>query len=293
MEIYNGDYIVYCHTNKINGKKYVGITRQNPPEKRWQKGRGYKHCTYFYNAIQNYGWENFDHEILASNLTKEEACSFEILLIEKLNLRNREYGYNINVGGDTGAGHTMSEDSKRKLSEERKGKPKSEETKQKISNTLKGRVFSEDHKNKISEALKGENAPWYGKNHSIGSKQKMSEARKGKTQTEQHKSNRLSSLHKYHMNEINPIEKYSINGELITIYRNPLIASIDIVDEKQLQITDKSARSNIRTSLNNDGKTAYGYVWRWSKQKLFDENNILYCMVNERTMNNQSKGDWL
>ena len=33
-------FTVYCHINKINGKKYVGITKQNP-EIRWHSGNGY------------------------------------------------------------------------------------------------------------------------------------------------------------------------------------------------------------------------------------------------------------
>lgn len=46
-----------------------------------------------------YGWDNFDHEIIASNLTLDEANNFEILLIDKLNTRNPDYGYNIASGG--------------------------------------------------------------------------------------------------------------------------------------------------------------------------------------------------
>ena len=66
------------HTNTINNKKYIGITGQNPPERRWRNGgSGYSHSGYFRNAINKYGWENFTHEILISELTFEEACELE------------------------------------------------------------------------------------------------------------------------------------------------------------------------------------------------------------------------
>lgn len=37
MEGLKGDYVVYKHTAP-NGKCYIGVTRQNPPEKRWKNG---------------------------------------------------------------------------------------------------------------------------------------------------------------------------------------------------------------------------------------------------------------
>ena len=93
MEIYNDAHCVYIHINKINNKKYVGQTKQIP-KKRWANGEGYKGCSYFYNAICKYGWNNFDHEIIASHLTSDEADNFEKLLINKLDLTNPNNGYN-------------------------------------------------------------------------------------------------------------------------------------------------------------------------------------------------------
>lgn len=91
---------VYCHTNKINGKRYIGIT-QNKPNRRWQNGYGYKNRnSYFYNAIKKYGWENFEHIILEENLTRKEASEKEKYYIRLYNTNNENYGYNITSGGD-------------------------------------------------------------------------------------------------------------------------------------------------------------------------------------------------
>jgi predicted GIY-YIG superfamily endonuclease len=66
-------YTVYQHKNKINGKVYIGITSQKL-EQRWgSQGCNYKSSPHFYSAIQKYGWDNFEHNILF-DLTKEQAC---------------------------------------------------------------------------------------------------------------------------------------------------------------------------------------------------------------------------
>ena len=67
-------YTVYQHTNKINNKVYIGITSRNPEERWGIDGNKYKSSPHFYSAIKKYGWENFDHDILADNLTREQAC---------------------------------------------------------------------------------------------------------------------------------------------------------------------------------------------------------------------------
>ena len=91
-------YTVYIHLFP-NGKNYVGITSQYP-EDRWRKGRGYIGQSLVYNAIKKYGWENIEHFIFASNLTGPEALNMEKILIQKLKSNNRQYGYNITIGGE-------------------------------------------------------------------------------------------------------------------------------------------------------------------------------------------------
>lgn len=118
MEIYNGNYCVYCHTNKINGKKYIGQTRITPSIRWGSNGCKYKGCRHFWYAIQKYGWDNFDHEIIASGLTLEEANNFESLLIDKLRTRETKYGYNISAGGGN---KEISEETLQIWREQRKG----------------------------------------------------------------------------------------------------------------------------------------------------------------------------
>lgn len=134
MEIYNGKFCVYVHTNKINGKKYVGQTvNGNNPNKRWQNGLGYKTQKYFWRAIEKYGWDGFEHEIIASNLTKEEADNFEKLLIFKLDTMNPDKGYNLTEGGQGSAGYHPSEETRKKMSEASKGRKNTDEQKRKNS----------------------------------------------------------------------------------------------------------------------------------------------------------------
>lgn len=155
-------HTVYQHKNKINGKVYIGITSQKP-EQRWgSQGCNYKSSPHFYSAIQKYGWDNFEHNILFTDLTKEQACLKEQALIKEYNSINREFGYNSTSGGDI---FTMNEETKQKISQAMIGNqnglghPCSEEKKEKIGNAQKGRKFTEEHKQKLSEAAKNRHVP--------------------------------------------------------------------------------------------------------------------------------------
>jgi hypothetical protein len=78
---------------------YVGITSRKVTI-RWNNGKGYIRNQHFTNAINKYSWNNFEHEIIAENLTEQEAKNFEILLIKNLSLTDENIGYNITLGGD-------------------------------------------------------------------------------------------------------------------------------------------------------------------------------------------------
>ena len=150
-------YTVYQHKNKINGKIYIGITSQKPEDRWGSQGCNYKSSPHFYSAIQKYGWNNFEHNILFTGLTKEQACLKEQELIKEYDLMNREFGYNSTSGGDI---FVMNEETKQKISQAMMGNknglghPCSEEKKKKISEAQKGRKFTKEHKQKLSEAAK-------------------------------------------------------------------------------------------------------------------------------------------
>lgn len=151
-------WCVYVHTNKINGKKYVGQTCQIP-EKRWKNGLGYQRNPYFYNAIQKYGWDNFEHEVIASNLTLDEANNMEEFYINKFDTMNNINGYNMQSGGQN--------------------KMHIEETKEKIRNAHLGKHVSEETKAKLCEKNSGENNPHYGRHRSEETKRKIGDAQIG------------------------------------------------------------------------------------------------------------------
>ena len=115
-------WCVYIHTNKINNKAYIGITSKKP-EYRWKKdGSGYANNPAMKNAIEMYGWNNFEHIVFMDNLLEKDAKHIEMLLIAifKTNCSryyNPTYGYNLTDGGDGVHGFCPSEEQRKKIKE--------------------------------------------------------------------------------------------------------------------------------------------------------------------------------
>ena len=89
---------IYKITNLINGKVYIGQTKQSL-KTRWANGKGYKNCTAFNYAIEKYGWNNFDHIVLEEELSKDEADIKEQYYIHLYHSTDKDFGYNITDGG--------------------------------------------------------------------------------------------------------------------------------------------------------------------------------------------------
>ena len=147
----NKKFLVYVHINKVNGKRYYGITSMKPKE-RWRRGDGYVKNDHFTNSINKYGWNGFDHIIIARDLTEDEAKWLEVQMIAAHNTNNPEFGYNITKGGEGTCGYHHTEKTKKKISKAkmgsvspRKGVVLLEETKEKISENRKGKLTGKDH----------------------------------------------------------------------------------------------------------------------------------------------------
>ena len=150
---------IYKITNKINNKVYVGqaVNLQRRILIHLYDYKYNKKNSYFYNSITKYGIENFDVEILIEGkFSKLELNEMEIRFIELFNSTNKLFGYNMTKGGNGGCiSRKQSDETKRKISESKKGKKHSGETKQKISKTKLGSKTSQETKEKMSNSAKG------------------------------------------------------------------------------------------------------------------------------------------
>lgn len=133
------EYCVYVH-QLFDGRMYFGATCQKP-SRRWRKGEGYS-GTNFHQAIQEYGWDSFNHVVLEEHLTEKEAHYIERFLIKKYKTQHIENGFNVCGGGKGWTNPT--DDQKKRFSDWSKK-----------ANT--GRKHTDEYKAKMSERMKENN----------------------------------------------------------------------------------------------------------------------------------------
>jgi group I intron endonuclease len=138
---------IYLTTNKINGKKYIGMCKNTHREKYIGSGKLLK------QAIKKYGKENFDRNILQECETFTELSECEIYWIKFYNAVEDSNFYNLTSGGFGGNSDYLKEYWSHLNKEERKV-----------------------CRNWSKKSMVGSNNPMYGKKHTektkklIGSK---------------------------------------------------------------------------------------------------------------------------
>lgn len=249
-------WCVYRHISP-SGKVYIGITSQKP-ELRWNEGKNYKSCTYFYNAILKYGWNNIRHEIILSDISKEQAIYTEKYLIKWYKLHN--VSYNLTDGGEGSLGLILSEEAKYKISIARQGKPSpnkgkhiSEETRLKMSNSRKGKYTGKDNPNYGNgDKIRGEKHPLWGKHHSEETKEKIRKKHLGK------KIMSTSKMLK-HLNNVRikkEVVQCNLDGSTIRVFKS-------VIEAARFFGKDKSTASHITECCKGKRSKVLNYKWRY------------------------------
>ena len=140
-------YRIYKHTSP-NGKIYIGVTREENLNRRWQNGKGYESCPLFWNAIQKYSWDNFIHEVIEEDVPIEQINERESYWIAYYKSNNRKFGYNIEEGGH--AYRTFSDETRKKISEALKGRPKTPEHREKLRQANLGKKLPKERAEKAA-----------------------------------------------------------------------------------------------------------------------------------------------
>ena len=257
-------YCVYKHTCP-RGKVYIGITKRKP-QKRWKGGLGYESNRYFFRAIQKYGWDNFKHEILETNLTQAEASERERYFIKLYNSTNPDCGYNIEAGGLAGA-EKFTEAMRKTFSE--RGKKVTEERPELIEIMQKAQhdYFADDrNRQKHSATLKE-----YYRLHPEA-KKRISEQNEARwdddyrswfgniQRTAQGTSEARERARNTHKAQMHPVEQIAIDGHVIAQYEciGDAVRATGINRQNIISVL-----THKKTKAGNERLTAGGYKWRY------------------------------
>ena len=129
---------IYSVTNKINGMRYVGMSKDLP--RRWKNHQNAViGCPALYEAINEFGAENFVLTHHADCFSWNDAEEIERLFIKELNTKH-PYGYNLTDGGIGSLGRKVSE---KVMDRMKNNNPlHNPDVARKVSQKLKGKTFA-------------------------------------------------------------------------------------------------------------------------------------------------------
>ena len=145
---------IYGHHLKGSGDKqnwYIGRTSKDKIKYRFgTDGNGYKNCPKFHPAIQDHGWDAFEHVFIAECETKEQAILAEAIF--KKMYDSVENGYNCSQ---------ELEDWKESVpwNKGKSGYKRSDEAKANMSNAAKNRCQTPEGKQQLDAAREASKSP--------------------------------------------------------------------------------------------------------------------------------------
>ena len=153
------DKCVYRHITKDNNTVfYVGMGNNSRPYTKT------KRSSYWKNIVDKHGYYV---EVLADNLSFEDAIELEVFLISLYGRKDNKTGVLCNLTDGGEGTKNVTESVRKKISERRKG----------VRNVPLDYVITKEHKEKISLAKKGKESTFKGKKHSEYSKAIIKEKR--------------------------------------------------------------------------------------------------------------------
>ena len=202
---------IYYDPSRNNEPIYVG---KGQKERAWGHLRSKKGGP-FINRLRYMQRNNINPIIgLYAGIDEEFALFLEEELISKYGRKDLGLGplLNLTDGGEGLSGRKMTDETKKKMSEKRKGKKTwivgkthTEETKQKMKesrvgtgNSFYGKTHSEETKINQSEVMKGrlvgEKNPFFGKTHSPEIQKQISDKLRGKKKTQEELDRRRETI---------------------------------------------------------------------------------------------------
>ncbi len=226
---------IYCTTNLVNGKKYIGQDSNNNPK---YFGSGVA----FAGALKKYGKENFEKEILQYCINQEDLNESEIYWIDYFGAVKSDLFYNLADGG-----LIFGKRFKKGTSPWNLGKSFTEEQRKKMSVAHLGNIQSKETKEKRAEKLRGRKRPIHvieavklahvGMKHSEYSKQLNREKHFGSLNSRSRK-----------------IVQLSLDGKLIKRF--------DCISDAARELRLRKC-GDLSSVLSGKSKTAYGFKWQY------------------------------
>lgn len=228
---------VYCITNKVNGKLYVGVTTKGYKNRFashvWHSRKSSGSCRALYNAMRKYGQDSFSVELIDTASSFEEMNQLERKHIAQLGSLHPN-GYNLTDGGDAGV---FVEATRKMMSDRLKGLPMSDKNRAGLLRAWADPKIREKRCESIREAM---NRPEV--------KAKTSERQKGKPKSASH----IESLRKARASSVICIET-----------GNVFEAVVDAVHWVRSQGEyPKANHAKIIRALKREDYTAYGFHWK-------------------------------